>query len=54
MKQFIVLMSLVALGLFLFVMIAGPGDSVLGGLRLMWAHHLGISPYSGVLSPFVL
>jgi hypothetical protein len=51
MKQFIVLMSMVALGLFLYVCIAGPSDSILSGLRLMWTHQLDASPYAGVRVP---
>jgi hypothetical protein len=54
MKQFIVLMSMIALGLFLYICIAGPGDSVLGGLRLMWTHQLDASPYLGAMLPFPL
>jgi hypothetical protein len=51
MKQFIVLMSMIALGLFLYACIAGPSDSLLSGLRLMWAHQLDSSSYAGVLLP---
>ena len=36
MKQFIVLMSMVALGLVLYACIAGPGDSILTGLKALW------------------
>ena len=54
MKQFIVLMSMIGLGLFMFAIIAGPGDSIINALRLMWAHQLGISPYAGVLLPFMM
>ncbi|GHU63825.1 hypothetical protein AGMMS49983_08170 [Clostridia bacterium] len=44
-------MSMIALGLFLYACIAGQGDSVLSGLRLMWAHQLNASPYAGILLP---
>jgi hypothetical protein len=49
MKQFIVLMSMIGLGLVLYAFIAGPEDSVVSGLRLMWAHQLNVSPYAGIL-----
>jgi len=47
MKQFIVLMSMIALGLFLYSCIAGPENSILSALKLLWRHELMASPYSG-------
>ncbi|MCL1894986.1 MAG: hypothetical protein FWG03_00410 [Clostridiales bacterium] len=47
MKQFIILMSMVALGLFLYVCIAGPEDSVLAALKSLWRHEILAGPYSG-------
>ena len=47
MKQFIVLMSMVALGLFIYACIAGPGDSVLGALKALWRYEIAAGPYSG-------
>jgi len=46
MKQFIVLMSMIALGLFLYACIAGPDDSILASLKQLWRHELLASPYS--------
>jgi len=45
MKQFIVLMSMIALGLFLYSCIAGPEDSVLSALKQLWRHEVLTSPY---------
>jgi len=45
MKQFIVLMSMIALGLFLYAYIAGPEDSVLTALKQLWRHELMTSPF---------
>jgi len=47
MKQFIVLMAMIALGLFLYASIAGTEDSVLSSLKALWRHELLISPYKG-------
>ena len=47
MKQFIVLMSMIALGLILYAFIAGPEDSFLSSLRLLWRHEIAAGPYSG-------
>ena len=47
MKQFIVLMSMLALGLFLYACIAGPGDSILTALKGMWRSEILTGPYSG-------
>ena len=47
MKQFIVLMSMVALGLFLYACIAGPDDSVLTALKALWRYEIVSGPYSG-------
>jgi len=46
MKQFIVLMSMIALGLFLYACIAGSEDSVLSSLKLLWRHEVMTGPYS--------
>jgi len=46
MKQFIVLMGMIALGLFLYACIAGPEDSIMSALKLLWRHELLASPYS--------
>jgi len=45
MKQFIVLMAMIALGLFLYAVIAGPEDSILSSLKMIWRHELEASPY---------
>ena len=47
MKQFIVLMAMIALGLFLYACIAGPGNSVTGSLSRLWQHDLAAHPYRG-------
>lgn len=47
MKQFIVLMSMIALGLFLYACIAGSGDSILTALKALWRHEILTGPYSG-------
>jgi len=47
MKQFIVLMAMIALGLFLYACIAGPDDSILSSLKMIWRHELISSPYRG-------
>ena len=47
MKQFIVLMSMVVLGLYLYVCIAGPEGSILSVLKQLWRYELVISPYYG-------
>jgi len=47
MKQFIVLISMIALGLFLYACIAGPGDSILSALKQLWRLELLASPYGG-------
>ncbi len=42
MKQFIVLIATVILGLFLFDLIAGPGDdSVYSSVRSLWINEIG-------------
>jgi len=38
MKQFIVLMAMIALGLFLYACIAGPDGSILSVLKELWRH----------------
>jgi len=48
MKQFIVLMSMIALGLFLYSYITGPEDSILTTLKQLWRHELISSPYRPV------
>ena len=47
MKQFIVLMGMVALGLFMYLCIAGEGDSILTSLKGLWRHEILASPYHG-------
>ena len=47
MKQFIVLMAMVALGLFLYACIAGPEDSMLSALKAIWRHEALSGPYHG-------
>ena len=47
MKQFIVLMSMIALGLFLYACIAGSGDSVLTALKALWRYEVASGPYAG-------
>lgn len=47
MKQFIVLMSMVALGLFLYACIAGSEDSILSALKELWRHEIHSGPYAG-------
>ena len=47
MKQFIVLMSMIALGLFIYACITGPGDSILTALKGIWRHEIVTGPYSG-------
>ena len=49
MKQFIVLMAMIALGLFLYACIAGDGDSVLAALKALWRQNATSGPYSGSL-----
>ena len=49
MKQFIVLMGMIALGLFIFACITGPGDSILTALKAFWRHEILTGPYSGVI-----
>ncbi|MDR1815491.1 MAG: hypothetical protein LBR00_02260 [Clostridiales Family XIII bacterium] len=46
MKQFIVLMAMVALGVFLYLCIAGPDDSVQSALGALWRHDLASHPYA--------
>jgi hypothetical protein len=45
MKQFIVLLAMIALGLFLYVCIAGPDNSILSSLRELWHNFAMASPY---------
>ena len=47
MKQFIVLMGMIALGLFIYACIAGSGDSILTALKGLWRHEILAGPYSG-------
>ena len=49
MKQFIILMAMIALGLFLYACIAGDGDSILTALKAQWRHRAVSGPYYGVL-----
>ena len=47
MKQFIVLCGTVALGVFLFRLIAGPEDgSVLGVLEQVWRNEIALRSYT--------
>ena len=48
MKQFIVLMAMIALGVFLYTCIAGGGDSVLTALKALWRNTAMSGPYHGV------
>jgi len=48
MKQFIVLMAMIALGLFLYAGIAGSDDSILASLKMLWRHELVSSPYKAL------
>ena len=48
MKQFIVLMAMIALGLFLYASIAGDGDSILTALKTLWRNRIMTGPYHGV------
>jgi len=45
MKQFIVLLSMITLGLFLYAYIAGPEDSILASLKELWRQKIQMSPY---------
>lgn len=47
MKQFIVLMSMIALGLFLYNCVAGPNDSLLLTLKGLWRYEALTGPFSG-------
>ena len=47
MKQFIVLMAMIALGLFLYSCIAGDDGSILSALRGLWRHEVLAGPYGG-------
>jgi len=47
MKQFIVLMAMVALGLFIYQCIAGSDHSVLTALGDVFRHDLAVNPYRG-------
>jgi len=47
MKQFIVLMAMIALGLFIYYCIAGNNDSILSALRALWRHEALTGPYGG-------
>lgn len=47
MKQFIVLMSMIALGLFLYACITGQEDSILSSLKMFWHQEALTGPYSG-------
>ncbi|MDR1797467.1 MAG: hypothetical protein LBR44_08545 [Clostridiales Family XIII bacterium] len=49
MKQFIVLMAMIALGVFLYSCIAGPGDSVQSALAAQWKQDLARHPYAAAL-----
>ena len=46
MKQFIVLMAMVALGLFMYACIAGEGDSILTSLKALWRFEAMTGPYA--------
>ncbi|MDR3305985.1 MAG: hypothetical protein LBS85_08210 [Clostridiales Family XIII bacterium] len=46
MKQFIVLMAMIALGVFIYQCIAGPDGSILESLRALWQHELMRSPFA--------
>jgi uncharacterized membrane protein YczE len=45
MKQFIVLMSMIALGLFIYACIAGPDDSIMSALKQLWRYEIIAGPY---------
>ena len=49
MKQFIVLMAMIALGVFLYTCIAGGGDSVLTALKALWRNAAISGPYHGTV-----
>ena len=46
MKQFIVLMAMIALGLFIYACVSGPGDSILTALKSLWRFEIASGPYS--------
>ena len=46
MKQFIVLMAMVSLGVFLYLCIAGPEESIMASLKELWRHKIAYGPYS--------
>jgi len=45
-KQFIVLMAMVALGLFMYACIAGEGDSILTSSKALWRYEAMTGPYA--------
>ena len=45
MKQFIVLMAMIALGLFLYATIVGDGNSILTSLKALWRSNAMTGPY---------
>ena len=47
MKQFIVLVGMIILGLFIYACIAGPDDSILAALKKMWRYEVLSGPYGG-------
>ena len=49
MKQFIVLMAMIALGLFLYACITGDGDSILTALKALWRQRALAGPYHAVM-----
>jgi len=49
MKQFIVLMGMIALGLFLYACIAGPEESIFSALKQLWRYELLSGPYTGAI-----
>ena len=46
MKQFIVLMAMVVLGLFIYACVSGPGDSILAALKNLWRFEIASGPYT--------
>jgi len=50
MKQFIVLMAMIALGLFLYACITGDGDSILTALKAFWRQRAMAGPYHVAVS----
>ena len=45
MKQYIVLLSMIALGIFIYDMIAGGDNSILAAVAGLWARELSVRTY---------